>query len=58
MLCYVALQTPKQRTRPGRPEHGPVSSPDAGGAAAGNPSKFAPPKTEENRIELIAICAG
>lgn len=39
MSCCVALQTPKQRTRPGRPEYGPVSGPDAGGAAAGNPSK-------------------
>lgn len=37
---FVRLQTPKQWTRPGWPEHGPVSSPDASRAAAGNPSKF------------------
>lgn len=40
LVLFIHLQTPKQWTRPGWPEHGPVSSPDASRTAAGNPSKF------------------
>lgn len=52
VLCCVALQAPQQRTRPGRPEYGPVSGPDAGGAAAGNPSKFAAQKNGREKSLL------